>query len=51
METLLIAISIIVVSIIAGYGYYLIFTKELKEFDEKRKTRTQYRTNEEFIQG
>lgn len=41
----------IVVSLIAGYGYYLIFTKELAEFEEKRQSRTRYRTNEEFIKS
>ena len=36
---------------IASYGYYLIFNKELAEFEEKRKARTRYRTNEEFIKS
>lgn len=50
MELLLIVAGIIV-TLIAGYGYYLIFTKELSEFEEKRKMRTRYRTNEEFIKS
>lgn len=50
MESLLI-VSGIFVTLIAGYGYYLIFTKELAKFEEKRKTRTRYRTNEEFIKS
>lgn len=51
MESLLIIIGIVLVSSIAGYGYYLIFTKEAEEFEAKRETKTQYRTNEEFIKS
>ncbi|WP_340105558.1 hypothetical protein [Rhodohalobacter sp. 8-1] len=50
MESLLL-ISGIFVSLIAGYGYYIIFTKEQAEFEEKRKKSTRYRTNEEFIKS
>jgi len=48
---LLLLIAGISVTLIASYGYYLIFTKEIAEFEEKRKTRTRYRTNEEFIKS
>jgi hypothetical protein len=51
METVLILIGIVTVSLIPGYGYYLTITKELEDFEAKRKTRTRYRTNEEFIKS
>lgn len=51
METTLIAAAIIIVSLLAGYGYYLIFTRDLEEFEAKKKMKTRYRTNEEFIKS
>lgn len=51
METTLIAFAIVLISLIAGYGYYLIFSKDLEEFEKKRESKTKYRTNEEFIKS
>jgi Tfp pilus assembly protein PilO len=51
METTLIAGAIILVSLIAGYGYYLIFSRDLEEFESKKEMKTRYRTNEEFIKS
>ncbi|HKL15190.1 MAG TPA: hypothetical protein VJ915_06115 [Balneolaceae bacterium] len=51
METTLIIAGIIITSLIAGYGYYLIFTRDLEEFETKKEAKTRYRTNEEFIKS
>jgi hypothetical protein len=51
METTLIVAGIILISIIAGIGYYLIFNRDLKEFENKKETKTRYRTNAEFIKS
>ena len=51
METTLIIAGIIITSLIAGYGYYLIFSNKQKEFESKKRSKTRYRTNEEFIKS
>ena len=51
METSLIIAGIVIVSLIAGYGYYLVITKELEDFNRKKEKKTRYRTNEEFIKS
>ncbi|MFO7847434.1 MAG: hypothetical protein R6V27_12785 [Balneolaceae bacterium] len=48
METTLILSGMFIVSTLSIYGYYLILKKNLREFELKRKTRIEYRTNEEF---
>ncbi|WP_158607331.1 hypothetical protein [Rhodohalobacter sp. SW132] len=49
MENLIIIVGIAVVTILSGTGYYLIWKKELDEFEARKSSKTEYRTNEEFI--
>lgn len=51
MESTLLIAAILIVSAIACYGYYLTLKKERNEFEVKRSTKTEYRTNEEFIKS
>jgi hypothetical protein len=51
MESTLIIAAIIIISIIAGIGYYLILSRDLEEFEKMKETKTRYRTNEEFIKS
>lgn len=49
MEFTLILSGMAIVSTLAGYGYYLVLEKEIQEFEVKKKAKTEYRTNEEFV--
>jgi len=51
METVVVAIGIIVVSILAGTGYYLIWSSDREKFESRKTSKTEYRTNEEFIKS
>jgi|GEM_PF-783136 len=51
METLLIIIAIAIVSVIASVGYYLILNRDMEKFEAIKETKTEYRTNEEFIKS
>ena len=49
METLILIIAVIVISSIASYGFYLTLKERDELFEEKKRSKTGYRTNEEFI--
>ncbi len=51
MESIIILSAIIFISLLSGTGYYLILRRAGEEFEEKRSTKTEYRTNEEFIKS
>jgi hypothetical protein len=51
MESTLIIAAIIFISSISGIGYYLILSRDIEEFEKKKKSKTRYRTNEEFIKS
>jgi len=49
MENLIIIAAITLATILSGTGYYLIWKKELEEFEELKSSNRGYRTSEEFI--
>lgn len=49
METTILIIAAIFISLIAAYGYYLTLKEREQLFDQKKQSKTRYRTNEEFI--
>lgn len=49
METIILMIAAFLISVIAAYGYYLILKEKDELFEQKKQSKTRYRTNEEFI--